>query len=66
VTLAVDGRPVTFRTGRGGEFYVEDLKPGRYPARAASNGQACTFDLVVPEMNGPITELPSTLCDAGS
>ncbi len=33
VTLAVDGRPVTFVTGRGGEFYVEDVKPGRYAAR---------------------------------
>ena len=64
-TLAVDGRPFTFPTGRGGEYYVEDLKPGRYTARLAANGQSCTFELVVPRSSEPFTELREIVCDSG-
>ena len=64
-TLAVDGRPFTFPTGRGGEYYVEDLKPGRYTAPLAANGQSCTFELVVPRSSEPFTELREIVCDSG-
>ena len=63
VSLMVDGKSFTFPTGRGGEYYVEDLKPGRYAARLAANGHACSFDLVVPESDAPITELPPIVCE---
>jgi outer membrane usher protein FimD/PapC len=65
VTLAVDGKPFTFPTGRGGEFYVEDLKPGRHAARGAANGHSCSFDFVVPDSGASITELPPIVCEAG-
>ena len=65
VTLSVDGRPLTFPTGRGGEYYVEDLRPGRYAARLAANGQSCTFELVVPQTQEPLTELPVIVCEVG-
>lgn len=63
VSLVVDGRPVGFPTGRGGEYYVEDLKPGRYPARLAANGHSCAFELIVPNSDTPITELPPIVCE---
>jgi outer membrane usher protein len=63
VTLDVDGRPVTFVTGRGGEFYVEDLKSGRYKAEMSANGTRCRFELVVTEATGPFTELGETICE---
>jgi len=63
VSLVVDGRPFTFPTGRGGEYHVEDLKPGRYAARLAANGHACAFDLVVPSSETPIAELPAIVCE---
>jgi outer membrane usher protein FimD/PapC len=64
VTVTVDGRPFSFPTGRGGEYYVEDLKPGRYSARMTGNGQSCTFELDVPEVSEAFTQLPDIVCDS--
>jgi hypothetical protein len=50
---------------RSGEFYLEDVKRGRYPARLAANGHACVFEFVVPETTGPFTELPEIVCEGG-
>ena len=61
VTVAVDGRPFSF-PGRGGESYVEDLKPGRYSARMIGNGQCCKFELDVPEASEAFTQLPDIVC----
>ena len=63
VTLEVDGKPVTFVTGRGGEFYVEDLPEGRYRGRMGSNGTRCVFDLAVRAPQGPLTDLGETTCE---
>ncbi|MET0204811.1 MAG: fimbria/pilus outer membrane usher protein [Casimicrobiaceae bacterium] len=63
VTLDVAGRPVTFVTGRGGEFYIEDLPPGRYKGRMASNGTRCTFELDVRPPQGALTDLGETTCE---
>jgi len=63
VSLVVDGKTIGFPTGRGGEYYVEDLKPGRYAARLAANGHTCGFELIVPESGAPITELAPIVCE---
>jgi len=50
-------------TGRGGEFYLEGLKPGRYRATATQEGVApCRFVLVVSENEGisKVGDLPCT------
>jgi outer membrane usher protein FimD/PapC len=62
VTLDVDGKPFTFVTGRGGEFYVEDLKSGTYKARMSANGERCDFELLVRDAQGPVTDLGETVC----
>jgi outer membrane usher protein len=63
VMIMVDGAIVTFITGRGGEFYVEGLKAGRYAARIGKDGEPCTFDIVVPPTQEPFVELPELICE---
>jgi outer membrane usher protein FimD/PapC len=63
VIVMVDGAAVTFRTGRGGEYYVEGLKAGRYAARIGKDGEPCTFDIVVPKTQEPFVELPELICE---
>jgi outer membrane usher protein len=63
VIVMVDGATVTFRTGRGGEYYVEGLKAGRYAARIGKDGEPCTFDIVVPQTQEPFVELPELICE---
>ncbi len=62
-TLSVDGRTLKFLTGRGGEFYIEDVKPGRYATRLFGNGLSCAFELVVPPSQEAFSELPEIICD---
>jgi hypothetical protein len=52
-------------TGRGGEFYIDDVKPGRYAARLSGSGQTCAFELVVPQTGEAFTEIPEIVCDTG-
>jgi outer membrane usher protein FimD/PapC len=63
VTLDSNGRRVSFVTGRGGEYYIEDLEPGGYRGRAASNGLRCSFELEVPAARAALTDLGVTVCD---
>jgi outer membrane usher protein len=65
VSVAVGGKRVTFVTGRGGEYYVEDLPPGRYAARIAGAGTSCAFELSIPLTREPLTELPTVICEMG-
>ena len=62
VTLDIDGRPLQFVTGRGGEFYFEDVRAGRYRAELAGHGIRCRFELEITEAQGPLTELGETIC----
>ncbi|MCC7218039.1 MAG: fimbrial biogenesis outer membrane usher protein [Burkholderiales bacterium] len=62
VTLDVPDKPVTFVTGRGGEFYVEDLPPGRHSGRMSSNGTRCRFELDVRPAQGALTDLGEVTC----
>lgn len=66
VTLDVGGRPFAFVTGRGGQFYFEDLGEGRYAGRAASNGTRCAFELTVLAPKGPLTDLGVTICESAA
>jgi outer membrane usher protein FimD/PapC len=63
VVITSGGKPLRFQTGRGGEYYVEDLEPGRYPAVMTGNGQSCRFELEIPAAQEPFTELPDLTCE---
>ena len=60
-TLSADGRTLKFLTGRGGEFYIEDVKPGHYATRLFGDGLRCGFELVVPPSQEAYAERPEVM-----
>jgi len=59
VRLVVDGKEVSFSTGRGGEFYFENVPSGRYPARCKHRERTLAFDIKIPESDDIIIVLGS-------
>lgn len=62
IAFAVEGKPVKLQTGRGGEFYVENLKPGTYAASVQVEGRPCLFDLTIPKSEETFVELGQFVC----
>ena len=48
LVILLDGKEMVTPTGSGGEFYLENLKPGHYAARFVLDGRRCAFELTVP------------------
>ncbi|MBI5237990.1 MAG: fimbrial biogenesis outer membrane usher protein [Deltaproteobacteria bacterium] len=55
--METDGANITFPTGRGGEFYLENMEPGAYTAFAEYEGKTYSFRMNVPESNDIIIDL---------
>ncbi|WP_124962408.1 fimbria/pilus outer membrane usher protein [Sulfurisoma sediminicola] len=67
VIISVDGKEVLMPTGRGGEFYIENLKPGRHAARFDIGRRTCSFDLTVPESKEMMIDLGElNVCHIGN
>jgi outer membrane usher protein len=62
--LEVAGRHVRTALGTGGALYLEDLPPGRYPARVRSRRAACRFELELPESDELFHDLGDIVCEA--
>ena len=62
IHLQVGDERRTLTTARGGEFYLENLPPGTYPATVSSGVVQCRFDLEVPESEEMIVELGELEC----
>lgn len=56
LAITVDNKEQTVPTGKGGEFYLENLSPGQYHAKFDRNGH-CEFDLTIPDSKELIIEL---------
>lgn len=65
IDLVVEGKSRKLPTGRGGEFYFENLAPGRYSGSAVVDGQPCVFELDVPASNETFIELGDVQCRLG-
>lgn len=65
ISIEVEGKKNTFETGRGGEFYLENLKPGTYAARVGVEGKPCLFDLMIPASSETFVELGDLQCRRG-
>jgi hypothetical protein len=52
-----EGKEVVFPTGKGGEFYLEDLAPGDYAGSVESGGKRFRFELKIPDTNDMIVDL---------
>jgi outer membrane usher protein len=62
-SLEVGGQPREYATGKGGEFYIENLPPGRHSGTATPAGRPCRFVLDVPVTNEFIAEIPPVVCE---
>ncbi|MEK6696150.1 MAG: fimbria/pilus outer membrane usher protein, partial [Candidatus Deferrimicrobiota bacterium] len=63
VRLPVEGREIAFPTGKGGEFYVEDLGPGTHVATVEQEGKRCLFEMKVPATDDMIVDLGRLTCE---
>lgn len=55
--VMIDGKEMITPTGRGGEFYIENLKPGRHAARFILGERRCAFELTVPPSQEMLIDL---------
>lgn len=61
-TVRGNGKSLKFQTGRGGEFYLENLQPGTYGATVLMDGKECTFEVVIPRLNDTFVQLGDLTC----
>ena len=62
LVLTAGAEPLNSPVGSTGDFYFEDLAPGRYPARVQDGKGACDFVLDVPATTEPIVQLGNIRC----
>ena len=65
ISFSAEGRTQNLQTGRGGEFYIENLKPGAYPAKVLVEGKSCLFDLTIPVSDETFVDLGELVCRPG-
>jgi outer membrane usher protein len=63
IRMETDGREIAFPTGKAGEFYLENLPPGTYPASFEYKGRMCVVGLKVPESGEAIIDLGGITCE---
>ena len=63
LSLNVQGKETESVVGKRGEFYLENLIPGKYPARLTVNGRVCTFQMVVPESTEMTVKMGDITCE---
>ncbi len=64
INLELNGKVTSLATGRGGEFYAENLAPGNYHTTLNYRNHGCELTLVVPESTELIIDLKELVCDA--
>jgi len=63
VALMAGNEEIKFPTGKGGEFYVENLKSGEYSAEFTYKERHCSFMLKMPLSDDPIVDIGEVVCD---
>jgi outer membrane usher protein FimD/PapC len=63
VRLPAAGKEISFPTGKGGEFYVEDLGPGTHAASVEQGGKRCLFEMIVPATVDLIVDIGRLTCE---
>lgn len=62
LTLYHNGATYESPVGRGGEYYFDNLFPGKYNAIIAKGEKQCSFELIIPESSELFTDLGLTRC----
>lgn len=63
VRLSAGDKETSFPTGKGGEFYIENLNPGIYTAHFSYKGKECSFTLAVPKSDETFIDVGELLCE---
>ncbi len=63
IRLKVGEREIAFPTGREGEFYLENIQPGRHGLVIPFMNQSCTFDIIIPKSDEIIIDLGGLICE---
>lgn len=61
-TVGAGGKPLNFQTGRGGEFYLENVEPGVHAGTVLLNDRDCRFILTIPRSDQTLVELGDVIC----
>jgi len=61
--LNVAGKEVVFPTGKGGELYLENLKPGKYRGEFKYLDKDHSFDILIPKSDEMIVDLGEIICE---
>jgi len=62
LTLLKQDRVFETIIGKGGEFYVENLEPGKYHAELKLDGELCQFKITIPKSKEMMVELGEYVC----
>ncbi|GBC85426.1 Outer membrane usher protein YraJ [bacterium HR11] len=63
VRMTGEGLQLVIPTGKGGEFYVEDVRPGSYRLSFEHRGRTCIMDVVLPRSSEIIVDLGEVVCE---
>jgi outer membrane usher protein len=63
MNLMQNGKSTLLSTGRRGEFYAENLNPGKYQASFTFKNHACEFELSVPQSTEMLIDLKEVVCE---
>jgi len=61
--LMVDGKELLLPTGKGGEFYIENIKPDKYRGDFEYLDKIYFFDMVIPKSDEVIIDLGEIICE---
>ncbi len=63
VRLTVDGKELVIPTGKGGEFYFENIRPGEYRGEFKYLEKTYFFNIIVPKSDELMVDLGEIICE---
>jgi outer membrane usher protein len=61
--LKIAGKELLSPTGKGGEFYLENIEPGKYRGEFKYLDKDYSFDIFIPRSDGIIVDLGEIICE---
>ncbi|MEW6375527.1 MAG: fimbria/pilus outer membrane usher protein [Thermodesulfobacteriota bacterium] len=61
--LLVEGKELLSPTGKGGEFYLENIKPGKFRGEFKYLDKRYFFDIVIPKSEDVLVDLGEIICE---
>jgi len=61
--LMVEGKELLSPTGKGGEIYLENIKPGKYQGELRYLDKNYSFDIIIPKSDEIIVDLGEIICE---